>query len=208
MLPRLYVVSDRTRTRGHDLCSAIAAATAAGECLVQLREKDLPVRTLYALAREIRSVCSAAGSPVLINDRVDIALAVDAAGVHLPTASFSPADARRLLGTQRVIGVSAHSLDEARAAAAAGVDFVVFGPVFDTPSKRRYGPPLGLHCLRAVVEAVGVPVYAIGGMTPERVAGVRGTGAYGVAAIAAVLGEADPANAVRAFAQALRIASP
>ena len=204
MLPRLYLVTDRTQTAGRSLVEAVSAAIAGGVGLVQLREKDLPAGALYALARELQPICRRAGVRLLINDRVDIALAADADGVHLPANSLSPADARRLLGPARVIGVSAHGVADAQAAAAGGADFVVIGPVFDTPSKQRYGPPLGLDALRAAAAAVRVPVFAIGGATPERVADLRAAGAYGVAAIAALLNVSSPAAAARAFDTGLR----
>lgn len=208
MLPRLYLVTDRSQTRGRPLVDVTTAAIAGGARLVQLREKDVPAAALLTLAQRMGQVCTATGARLLINDRADIAVASDAAGIHLPATSFHPADARQILGARRLVGVSAHSVDEARSAAAAAADFVVFGPVFDTPSKRAFGRPVGLDALRVVAATVSVPVYAIGGITPERVAAVRGAGAYGVSTIAAVFGANDPTAAVRAFCAALRDSQP
>ena len=140
---------------------------------------------------------------LLINDRIDVALAVGADGVHLPVDSFSSGDARALLGPGRLIGVSTHSLEQAQRASAAGADFVVFGPVFATPSKRPFGPPLGLEALAQAAGAVSVPVFAIGGVTAARADAVCRHGAHGIAAIAAVLEATDPTAAARALRRAL-----
>jgi thiamine-phosphate pyrophosphorylase len=145
----------------------------------------------------LRILCSRHGAQLLINDRADIALAANADGVHLPQTSFSPAEARLLLGPHALIGASTHSLSEARAAAQSGANFVVFGPVFDTPSKRPFGPPLGLTALGEVARAVPVPVLAIGGITAERCRSVRRCGAHGVAVVRDILEAADPTIAAR-----------
>jgi thiamine-phosphate pyrophosphorylase len=131
----------------------------------------------------------------LINDRLDVALALDTAGVHLAGHSLPTAQARRLLGPHKLIGVSTHSLEEAQHAAAEGADFVVFGPVFTTPSKLAYGPPQGLQQLAAVVRQVPIPVLAIGGIDQTNLPQVVEAGAYGVAIIRAVLAAADPCQA-------------
>ena len=198
--PSLYLVTDRTRTRGRPLIDVVEAALRGGVDAVQLREKELPVTGLLALACELRDLCRRYGARLLINDRVDVALAAGAGGAHLPVNSFTPADARRLLGPQALIGASAHSLAEARTAADGGADFIVFGPVFDTPSKRPFGPPVGLSALREVTRNVSLPVLAIGGITAERVETVRQHGARGVAVVSAILEAVDP----RAAATALR----
>jgi len=198
--PCLYLVTDRTRTRGRPLVEVVEAALQGGVDAVQLREKDLPVAELFALACKLGERCRQYGARLLINDRVDVAVAAQAGGVHLPVNSFAPADARALLGPAGLIGCSTHSLAEARAAAAGGADFIVFGPVFDTPSKRPFGPPVGLSALAEVTRSVSLPVVAIGGMTAERAAAARRHGARGVAVVSALLEAVDP----RAAAAALR----
>lgn len=195
----VYLVSDRTRARGRPLLDVVEAALQGGVNAVQLREKDLPARELYELACKLRERCREYGARLLINDRIDVALGVRADGVHLPVTSFAPVDARRLLGPEALIGASAHTVAEARAAAAGGADFIVFGPVFDTPSKREFGMPVGLEALAAVTRALSIPVLAIGGVTAERVKAVRQHGARGVAVVSAILQAADP----RAAAQRL-----
>jgi thiamine-phosphate pyrophosphorylase len=140
---------------------------------------------------------------LLINDRIDVALAAGAGGVHLPADSFCPRDARSVLGHEALIGVSTHGVSDARSAAAAGADYVIFGPVYDTPSKQAYGPPLGLDALAEVVETVPIPVLAIGGITPDRVSAVRARGTHGVAVISAILSAGDPRAASRALRDGL-----
>jgi thiamine-phosphate pyrophosphorylase len=141
--------------------------------------------------------------PLLINDRLDVALALDSAGVHLAGHSLPTAQARRILGPHKLIGVSTHSLDEAQRAAAEGADFVVFGPVFTTPSKMAYGPPQGLQQLATVVRHTSLPVLAIGGIELANLPQVMATGAYGVAMIRAVLAAPDAGEAARQLHVAL-----
>ncbi|GIX46702.1 MAG: putative thiamine-phosphate synthase [Candidatus Tectimicrobiota bacterium] len=201
---RLYVVTDRQQTGGRPLEEVVAAAARGGAGAVQLREKDLLAAELYGLGQRLQEALAPWGVPLLVNDRLDVALALDAAGVHLAGHSLPPAVARRLLGPPKLLGVSTHHLEEARQAEAAGADFVVFGPVFATPSKLAYGPPQGLHALAAVVRQLTIPVFAIGGIDATNVAQVLETGAYGVAVIRAVLAAPDPAAAAQALATALR----
>ena len=203
---KLYLVTDRSRTRRRPLLEVREQALAGGVDAVQLREKDLPAGELFALASRLRGLCRQYGAPFLINDRIDVALAVGADGVQLPVTSFAPADARLLLGPGALIGASTHSLSEARAAAAGGADFLVFGPIFDTPSKRPFGTPLGLQALAEVAREVQLPVLAIGGITIERGASVRRHGAHGVALIGAILEAADPRTAAVAVRAALELA--
>ena len=144
---RLYVVTDRQQTAGRALEEIVAAAARGGAGAIQLREKDLSARDLYALGARLQAALSPYGVPLLINDRLDVALALDAAGVHLAGHSLPTAVARRVLGAGKLLGVSTHSVEEARCAAEDGADFIVFGPVFTTPSKVAYGPPQGLQHL-------------------------------------------------------------
>jgi thiamine-phosphate pyrophosphorylase len=133
-----------------------------------------------------------------VNDRADVAVAAGADGVHLPSAGIPPAEARRLLGPGRLVGVSCHSAADVRRAAEGGADFATFGPVFETPSKRAFGPPPGLPAL-ADAAALGLPLVGLGGIDPANAASVRRAGACGVAAIRAWLSAPDPAAAVRAL---------
>lgn len=177
----------------------MSAALDGGVRAVQLREKDLCGRDLFLLAQRLRRLTAARGARLLVNDRVDVAMAVGADGVHLGVSSIPPADARRLLGPGAIVGASTHSLAEVRAAQDGGADLVTFGPVYDTPSKRSYGPPVGVAALAAACAAARVPVFALGGIGAETVEVVVGAGAYGVALISAVLAAPDPGAAAKAI---------
>ncbi|NOT57375.1 MAG: thiamine phosphate synthase [Deltaproteobacteria bacterium] len=192
---RLYCVTDRKHTAGRPLVDVIHAALDGGVRAVQLREKDLEGGELSHLAAQLRTLTERYQARLLINERLDVALAVDADGVHLGHTSFPVATARRLLGPEKLIGVSTHSLAEITDAA--GADFLVFGPVYFTPSKAAYGDPQGLERLREAVAHSAVPIFAIGGITTERISQVRDAGAYGVAMISALSAAADPAHAAR-----------
>jgi len=204
---RLYVVTDRHEAAGRDLEEIVAAAAQGGAGAIQLREKDLSARDLYALGVRLQAALSPYEVPLLINDRLDVALALDAAGVHLAGHSLPTAVARRVLGAGKLLGVSIHSVEEARCAAEDGADFIVFGPVFTTPSKVAYGPPQGLQHLTTVVRAVRIPVLAIGGIDHTNLPQVVQAGAYGVAMIRAVLAAPDPYKATQQLRAALAAAS-
>ena len=198
---RLCLVTDRRHTRGRDLVEVVAACVTAGLPAVQVREKDLVTAELATLCRQVRALQP---PPFLIvNDRVDVALIVAADGVQRTHASLSVEELRVVADKRLRVGASVHSLAEAKAAAGQGAEWVFFGPVYDTPSKRAYGPPQGLASLERVTAAVDVPVIAIGGITPERVADVRRAGAHGVAVISAIQAADDPGAMTRRFLDAL-----
>lgn len=207
-LPRLYLIADRSHTGGRPLVAALLEAAQAGVRLMQLREKEMTPREVYALALETLRALEPLGVQVLVNDRVDIACAAELAGVHLTSNGLSAAAARKCLSEQAVIGVSTHTLAEARFAEATGASFITFGPVYATPSKVAYGAPRGLEALREACAAVRLPVFALGGITPARVAECLAAGAYGVAAIRALLDVPNIADAVRDFVDALGYSSP
>ena len=171
---------------------------------MQLREKDLSGKELYALAEKTRALCQRYDALLFVNDRVDIALAVGADGVQLGTASIPIENARELLGPRKIIGASTHSLHEASEAARSGADFIVFGPVYFTPSKASYGSPQGLEALKKIVEKISLPVYAIGGIKPENTEAVRRTGVRGVALISAVMAATNPKEAAQNILSHLR----
>jgi thiamine-phosphate pyrophosphorylase len=166
------------------LLAHVRAAVGARVTLVQLREKELNARALFELAAAAARVARGSGTRVLVNDRADIARAAGCDGVHLTTRSLEAAVVRRAFGQEFLIGASAHTFDEARAAREGGADFAVFGPVFDTPSKRAYGPPVGLEALaEAARELSPFPLVALGGVGEDEVEGVLKAGAAGVAGI-------------------------
>ena len=188
----LYLVTDRTQTQGRDLLWVLEQALEGGVKSVQLREKDLNGRELFTLAEKTRKLCQRFDALLFVNDRIDIASAVDADGVQLGTASIPIESARELLGPRKIIGVSTHSLLEAKDAERSGADFILFGPVYFTPSKAGYGAPQGLEALKKIVEKSPVPVYAIGGIKPDNIEDLKRTGVRGVALISAVMSANNP----------------
>ncbi len=200
----LYLVTDRSQTRGRDLLSVLEQALDGGVRAIQLREKDLSGKDLFVLAEKTQRLCERYDASLLINDRIDVALAVDASGVQLGKSSLPVAVARDLLGAARLIGASVHSPEESRSAEADGADFIVFGPVYFTPSKAAYGAPQGIAALKKIVEMAAVPVYAIGGIKAENVAEVRRVGIRGVAFISAIMNAAMPKEAAQTMTRLLR----
>jgi len=199
----LTLVTDRTQTRGRDLAAVIGECLAEGLPAVQVREKDLTAGELAALCRRLRPLTRDYGARLIVNDRLDVALAVGADGVQRTGTSLSLRDMRAVAGQRLQIGASVHSLDEALGAQREGADWIVFGPVYDTASKRAYGPPQGLDRLAEVARAVRIPVIAIGGITPERVADVLASGGRGVGVISGILAAASPAAETRRYVKEL-----
>jgi thiamine-phosphate pyrophosphorylase len=178
---------------------ALLDAVLRGGCrLVQLRDKDLPPADVYHLARQLRSRCREAGGLFIVNDRVDLALAVDADGVHVGQDDLPAAAARRLLRPGMILGVSTHDLAQARAAQDDGADYVAVGSMFPTGSKPGF-QLVGPELLRAVRPEIAAPLVAIGGITPDNVDQVVHAGADAVAVISAVCAAPDPAEATRSF---------
>jgi thiamine-phosphate pyrophosphorylase len=200
----LYLVTDRNQTGVRDLLWVLEQALDGGIRAVQLREKDLSGRDLFLLAERSQKLCQAYGAALFINDRVDVAQAVDAAGVQLGKPSIPVVTARALLGAQKLIGVSTHTLEEAQAAEQSGADFILFGPVYFTASKAAYGPPQGLSALKTIVDNISLPVYAIGGITLENVESAKNTGVRGVALISAIVSAANPKEAAEKMLRKLR----
>jgi thiamine-phosphate pyrophosphorylase len=165
---------------------AVTEALKGGVKAVQLREKDLKTRDLLRLAYEMRQLTLKYDARLFINDRVDIAIAVDADGVQLTQKSVPPFAVRKL-SSRLIIGVSTHNLEEAVRAERGGADFITLGPVYPTPSKLKYGPPIGVDALREVARQVRIPVFAIGGIGMDNMAECMGAGAHGVAVISTIL---------------------
>ncbi len=188
---RLYLITDRRQVRSSSLSAALLAAIEGGVRAIQLREKDLPVREYLELAMEVRSLTLRHGVRLFINDRVDVALVVGADGVHLGQAGMPPEAVRKIIPSEMLIGVSTHSLREAREAERGGADFITFGPLFSTPSKVKYGPPVGLDALKEVTREVNIPVFGIGGIKKENIMEVMASGAEGIALISGILAADD-----------------
>jgi thiamine-phosphate pyrophosphorylase len=188
----LYLITDRNGCNGRDLGSTTAEALLGGVKAVQLREKDLSSRELFTLASQLRALTIRSNSRLIINDRVDIALAVAADGVHLGHGSMPVREARRLLGSEKLIGFSCHNRQEALTAQEEGVDFITFGPVFHTPSKAAYGDPVGLNELGEISRLLSLPVFALGGIKLSNANQTMAAGVHGIAMISAILAAENP----------------
>jgi len=180
---RCYITDRRQLPSRDALIRAIARNLAAGVDWIQIREKDLSARDLFDLAQRVRALPNPMASKILVNTRVDAALAAGAAGAHLPSGSPPPRHWRAIKPPDFLIGVSCHTLDEARAAEQDGADYIFFGPVFTPRSKSADLPPRGLHRLAEAAHAVGIPVLALGGIASENASQCTSAGAAGVAAI-------------------------
>jgi thiamine-phosphate pyrophosphorylase len=178
----IYYITDRKSYRGA-LAARIAEALRAGVDMVQIREKDLEARELFELTQAAVETRGGGGGKILVNSRTDVALAAGADGVHLPADGLGVHAVRRIAPARFTVGVSCHSCDEVCAAEQEGADFAVFGPVFDTASKRAYGPPLGLARLEEACRNVRIPVLALGGVTIESARSCMEAGAAGIAGI-------------------------
>jgi len=202
---RLYLITDRRLFADDDsLFTAIEESLKGGVKAIQLREKDLDTRSLLRMAYALRELTSEYGAKLFINDRVDIAMAVDADGVHLGGQSMPAYAARKAAGEALLIGVSAHSIKEAKKAEEEGADFVTLGPVFETHSKMKYGQSLGPELLREARGKISIPVFAIGGIKKERVGSVLDAGATGIALISAILGSEDIRSNTEEFMRLLK----
>jgi thiamine-phosphate pyrophosphorylase len=198
---QLHLVTE-SRRGFDDLVRAVAMALDGGVDWVQLRDKSASAASLYTQARQLLTVTRQHGARLSINDRLDVALAAEADGVHLAGQSLPVGEAVRLAAQRVLVGRSVHSLDEAIAAAGGGADYVTFGHVFPTTTHPGL-PPHGLAELQAIVDAVDVPVLAIGGIAADNIEDVLSTGCAGVAVISAILSDADPCRAASRLRRAL-----
>jgi thiamine-phosphate pyrophosphorylase len=182
---------------------ALETALEAGVDVIQLREKDLPTRDLLEMADRVRKITGRHNAKLFINDRLDIALSVEADGVHLGQSGIPVRAVRELVKNKLMIGCSTHSAAEAIEAGGGGADFITFGPLFHTPSKLQYGEPLGLEALREISKKITVPIFGIGGIKSENIKDVLYAGAAGVALIRGILGGATGLNRAAAASEYL-----
>jgi thiamine-phosphate pyrophosphorylase len=202
----LYVITDRAIGHNRPLEDVVAAAIRGGATMIQLREKVWPVGRIVETARRLKAITHPAGIPLIVNDRVDVALAVEADGVHVGHDDLPVADARRLMGPERIVGASAGSVAEAVQAEADGADYVAVGSIFGTTSKPDAGEPVGPEILSHIRAAVRIPIVAIGGVTHANAGEAIRSGAHGVAVISAVVGADDVREAARRLAEIVRAA--
>lgn len=205
MLPPLYLITGR-HCAHKGFLETVEAALRGGVRFVQLREKDLKGRELLEIARSLRALSARYGAKLIINDRLDAALLSGADGVHLGSSGIPTSSARKLLGKDALIGVSTHSVEEARKAEEEGASFITFGPVYFTPSKARYGEPVGVAELKKAVKEVSIPVYALGGINKDNLREAIAAGAS-ISLISAIMGSSDPESSAREILDELRSAS-
>jgi thiamine-phosphate pyrophosphorylase len=200
---RLLVVTDRHQTNGRPLVPLLEQVLSVATPAIQLRERDLSAKELVTLAREVQALTASRSAQFLINDRIDAALALEGGGVHLRSDSLPVPVARQLLGAGRLLGVSVHGVEEALQAELQGADYIVFGPIYETPSKQMFGPPLGIYTLEKACSLVRIPIIGIGGVTAARAREMRRAGAFGAAVITAILGADDIESATRELLDAV-----
>jgi thiamine-phosphate pyrophosphorylase len=204
---RLYVLTDERAARGRPIVELVAAALEGGATAIQLREKALDTLAQVKLGRELRRVTRAAGALLIVNDRVDVAVAVEADGVHLGQDDLPPQVARRILGADAIIGGSAGNPAELAVCLAGGVDYLGAGPMYPTGSKADAGPAIGPAGLARIRQATDLPIVGVGGIDAANTGPVIAAGADGVAVISAILGAEDVREAARRVREAVEQAS-
>ena len=200
----LYLVTDRALSLGRSTVEVVRAAIRGGVSCVQLREKGCSTREFMDEARLLKALLAGTGVPLFINDRLDVALAVGADGVHLGQNDLPIADARRLVGNRMIIGISAESVADAIRAEAEGADYIGASPVFTTSTKTDTAPPLGLDGLRAIRRAVQLPLVAIGGIDADNASQVLRAGADGLAVVSAIVSAPCPRTAAAGLRQRIQ----
>ncbi|HMM38424.1 MAG TPA: thiamine phosphate synthase [Desulfovibrio sp.] len=200
----LYLVTDRPACLGRDLLDVVALAVRAGTGVVQVREKSCQTREFVELARALKALLDPLGLPLIINDRVDVALAVDAAGVHVGQKDMAASDARALIGPDKLLGLSVNTFEEARAAESLDVDYLGVGPIFPTATKADAGPVFGVDNLARLRASTRRPLVAIGGIGADNAESVAAAGADGLAVVSAICSAPDPGAASSRILAAVR----
>ena len=193
----LYLVTDRSLSKGRSTAEIVAAAVAGGVSCIQLREKSCGTREFLNEALALQPLLKSRNIPLIINDRLDIALAIEADGVHLGQSDMPIGMARKIAGNSLIIGISAESVDDALRAEQEGADYIGISPVFSTPTKTDIAPPLGLEGVRQIRALVDIPLVGIGGINSDNAESVLAAGADGIAVVSAIVSAADPAGAAK-----------
>jgi thiamine-phosphate pyrophosphorylase len=201
----LHVLTDREWSRGRDMLTVASAALDGGATVIQLRDKTATTRTLVEEGQALRALTRERGALLIVNDRIDVALAIDADGAHVGQDDMPVVLARKLLGPDRLLGVSAGNLQEARVAVAGGADYLGVGPIYATDTKADAGEPIGLPLLTELANRYNTPLIAIGSIKAENTAAVLRAGALGIAVISAVVSAEDIAAATRALRESMAI---
>jgi thiamine-phosphate pyrophosphorylase len=202
---KLHVLTDTVLQSRFSHVKLARMAIEGGADTIQFRQKGGSTREMIEIARKLKGMCTEAGVTFIVNDRIDVAIASEADGVHLGQDDFPITLARKLMGEDVIIGGSAVSLEDAQRCFAEGVDYVGFGPVYPTSSKPDASSPTGIKIMKKAIEAVPLPFIAIGGIHAENVPEVMHTGAYGIAVISAVCCQTDPKQATRNLSRAMRM---
>jgi thiamine-phosphate pyrophosphorylase len=200
----LYLVTDRGLARGRSTLEIVSAAVHGGTTVVQLREKDCSTRDFIEQALTIKEFLKDRGVPLIINDRLDVAQAVKADGVHLGQSDMALGVAKKILGDSMIIGISAESLQDAVEAEKGGADYLGVSPIYATPTKTDTAPPLGLEGLQEIRKAVRLPLVGIGGLNRGNAAEVIRNGADGVAVVSAIVAADDPQTAAETLKQIIK----
>ena len=191
----LYLVTNRDLSCGRSTVEVVEAAVAGGVSCVQLREKHCSTREFITQARALKPFLKSKNIPLIINDRLDVALAVEADGLHLGQQDMTISDARKISGTSLIIGISAESVDDAIRAEKEGADYIGISPVFATPTKSDTAPPLGLEGVKTIRKMIAIPIVAIGGINRHNALSVITAGADGIAVVSAIVGAKNPKDA-------------
>lgn len=202
---KLHVLTDRDWSRGRDMVTVAQAALAGGATVIQLRDKTASTRQLVEAGQALRRLTSQYGALLIVNDRIDVALAVDADGAHVGQDDMPGEIARRLLGANRILGMSAGTMEEAQAALAARADYLGVGPIFATRTKADAGAPIGTRLLRDLSVHSEIPLVAIGGITADNAGAVVEAGATGVAVITAIVNAEDIEAATKRVVKAMEL---
>ncbi len=201
----IYLIADAAYAQLRPLTEIVEEAVGGGVTAVQYRDKEASQRERIERAGRLKEITDRYGVPLIVNDHLDVALAAGAAGVHVGQDDMPVEAVRRVGGDDLIVGVSARTVEQARLASLGGADYVGFGPIFPTRTKRDASPVAGMDRLRAIVAEVDIPVIAIGGISRECAASVIGAGAAGVAVAAAIAGDEDPRAAAMRFRESLNV---
>jgi len=200
----LYLVTDRTLSLGRSIEEVVEESVQGGVTMVQLREKDCTTREFFQLAIRLKNVLRPYNVPLIINDRLDIALASDAEGLHIGQSDMPYSIVRKLLGKDRIIGLSVESMEDAVKANSLDVDYIGISPVFGTPTKTNTATPFGLDGIREVVAISNHPSVAIGGINLTNTSEIMQAGANGIAVVSAIMSAANPKQAAHELKQLIK----